>query len=79
MKKEDAWIHYECRSKGISPSKKAELDANCSNCNQPFEDNEEKVMTWCTIAYVVNFVFRHLNCFGDLRSAFITINALRLM
>ena len=45
VKKEDAWIHYECRSKGISPSKKAELDANCSNCNQPFQDNEEKVTT----------------------------------
>ena len=44
VKKEDAWIHYECRSKSISPSKKAEMSANCSNCNKPFEDNEEKVL-----------------------------------
>ena len=43
VKKDDAWVHYECRAKGISPCKKAEMDANCRNCNQPFQDNEEKV------------------------------------
>ena len=44
VKREDAWIHYKCRSKEISPCKKAEISTTCSNCNQPFQDNEEKVI-----------------------------------
>ena len=43
VKKEDAWLHYECRLKSISPCKKAEMLANCKSCNKPFEDSAEKV------------------------------------
>ena len=57
VKREDAWIHYKCRSKEISPCKKAEISTTCSNCNQPFQDNEEKVipplllLTYCTVLF----------------------------
>ena len=78
VKKEDVWIHYECRSKSISPSKKAEMSANCSNCNKPFEENEEKVLEiQCTTSY--NNICRPSSSYGDPLSVSTTTNALLLI
>ena len=79
VKKEDAWIHYECRSKSISPSKKAEMSANSSNCNKLFEENEENVLKLQNVRLSCNNIFRPLSSSGDPPSASTTTNALLLM